>query len=177
LGSKTAAVVLIFLSLTLFPSKSKAQLIPSGNVYAGAAYASSVDVVNRLAFRGWDASVEVLPFRRISYLGIVLDGSGIYTKGVANSGTIQQYNIVIGPRISMNYGKWRPFVQAMGGIQQTRSGGATFHPTAFDLGGGVDRKLPFRNFSWRLQFDYVHTHLLSANQNEYRGSTGIVWRF
>ena len=174
---KTAGVVLVFLSLTLFPTPSHAQLIPSGNVYAGAAYADSEDVVNRLAFRGWDGSVEAFPFHRFSYLGVVLDGSGVYTRGVANSGTIQQYNLVLGPRVSMNFGKWRPFAHAMGGIQQTRSGGMTFHPVALDFGGGVDRKLPFKNFSWRLQFDYVHTHLLSQNQNEYRGSTGIVWRF
>jgi hypothetical protein len=175
--SKTAAVVLAFLSLTLFPNTSKAQLIPSGNLYAGVAYASSEDVVNRLAFRGWDGSVEVFPLRRFTFIGVVLDGSGIYTKGAANSGTVQQYNLVLGPRVSMNYGKWRPFAHVMGGIQQTRTGGDTFHPVAFDIGGGVDRKLPFKNFSWRLQFDYVHTHLLSQNQNEYRGSTGIVWRF
>jgi hypothetical protein len=175
--SKTAAVVLAFLSLTLFPNTSKAQLIPSGNLYAGVAYASSEDVVNRLAFRGWDGSVEVLPLRRFTFIGIVLDGSGIYTKGASNSGTIQQYNLVLGPRVSMNFGKWRPFAHVMGGIQQTRSGGDTFHPVAFDIGGGVDRKLPFKNFSWRFQFDYVRTHLLSENQNEYRGSTGIVWRF
>ena len=46
--SKTVAVVLAFLSLMLFPTASKAQLLPSGNVYAGVAYADSVDVVNRL---------------------------------------------------------------------------------------------------------------------------------
>jgi hypothetical protein len=177
--SKTAAVVLAFLSVMLIPTASKAQLIPSGNVYAGVAYADSVDVVNvnRLAMRGWDGSVEMFPFHRFTFLGIALDGSGVYTKGIADSGTVQQYNLVLGPRVSMNIGKWRPFAHALGGIQQTRSGGTTFHPVALDFGGGVDRKLPFKNFSWRLQFDYVHTHLLSANQNEYRGSTGIVWRF
>ena len=169
--SKTVAVVLALLSFTLLPTPSQAQLIPSGNVYAGVAYADSVDVVNRLTFRGWDGSVEAFPLHRITYLGIVLDGSGLYRTGV------QQYNIVIGPRVSMNFGNWHPFVHAMGGIQKTNSSGTTFQPAAVDLGGGVDRKLPFRNFSWRLQFDYVHTHLLSANQNEYRGSTGIVWRF
>lgn len=169
--SKTAAVVLAFLSVTLFATTSKAQLIPSGNLYAGVSYADSVDVVNRLTFRGWDGSAEAFPFHRFSYLGVVLDGSGLYRRGV------QQYNLVLGPRVSMNYGKWRPFAHALGGIQRLQTGGETFDHFAFDLGGGVDRKLPFRNFSWRLQFDYVHTHLLSANQNEYRGSTGIVWRF
>ena len=177
--SKTAALVLVLLSLMFIPTTSRAQLIPSGNVYAGIAYADSVDVIptNRYTFRGFDGSAEAFPFHRMTYLGIVLDGSGIYTKGAADSGTVQQYNAVLGPRISRNYGKWRPFIHGMGGLQQTRSGGNTYHSVAIDIGGGVDRKLPFKNFSWRLQFDYVHTHILSDNQNEYRGSTGIVWRF
>jgi hypothetical protein len=175
--SKTAAVVLAFVSLALFPTASRAQLLPSGNVYAGVAYADSVDVVNRFAFRGWNGSVEDIPFHRFSYLGIVLDGSGIYAKGVANSGTVSQYNLVLGPRVSRNYGKWRVFAHAMGGIQQTRSSDNTFRPVVVDAGGGVDRKLPFKNFSWRVQFDYVHSHLLSENQNDFRVSTGVVWRF
>lgn len=169
--SKIAAVVLAVLVLMLFPTTSKAQLIPSGNVYAGVGYASSVDVVNRLSFRGWDGSAEVFPFRHRTYLGVVLDASGFYREGVT------QYNAVLGPRISRNYGPWRPFIDAMAGIQHTNSSGAIFNPIAIDVGGGVDRKLPFKNFSWRVQFDYVHTHLLSANQNEYRGTTGLVWRF
>ena len=169
--SKTVAVVLALLSLMLFPTASKAQLLPSGNVYAGVAYASSVDVVNRLTFRGWDGSVEMFPFHRFAYVGIVLDGSGVYRTGV------QQYNIVLGPRVSRTYGNWRVFAHATAGIQETKSSGASFHPVIEDFGGGGDRKLPFKNFSWRLQFDYVHSHLLSATQNDFRGSTGIVWRF
>jgi hypothetical protein len=171
---KTAAVVLAFLCLMLFPTTSKAQLLPSGNVYVGVAYADSVDVVNRLTFKGWNASVEDIPFHRYPFLGIVLDGSGIYRRGV------NQYNLVLGPRVFRNYGKWRLFADAMGGIQQTNSSGATFRPVIVDLGGGVDRKfqlLFMKNFSWRLQFDYVHSHLLSANQNDFRGSAGLVWRF
>src|SRR5258708_26972946 len=173
---KTAAVVLAFLSLTLIPTTSQAQLIPSGNIYAGVAYADSVDVVNRLAFRGWDGSVEAFPLHRLTYLGIVLDGSGVYAKGVANSGTIQQYNIVIGPRLSLNYGKWRPFVHVMGGIQRTKSSGNTYHPTAFDIGGGVDRKLPFKNLSWRLQFVDPYYTLFLHDPNAYQRSTGIILR-
>ena len=49
-----------------------------------------------------------------------------------------------------------------------------------NYGGGVDRKFQFlfmKHFAWRLQFDYLHTHLLHAVQNDYRGSTGLVWRF
>jgi hypothetical protein len=173
--SKTAAVVLAFVSLMLFSTTSKAQLLPSGNVYAGYSYADNVDVVNRLTFpRGWDGSGEADPFHRYSYLGIVLDGSGAYRKGVT------QYNFVLGPRVSKSYGKWRVFADAMGGIQLAKSGGENFHTVIEDFGGGVDRKfqlLFLKGFSWRLQFDYVHSHELSANQNDFRGSAGLVWHF
>jgi hypothetical protein len=171
---KTAAVVLAFLSFMLLAATSRAQLLPSGNVYVGAAYGDSVDVVNRYTFRGWNASVEDFPFSRHQHLGVVLDGSGFYRLG------IQQYNLFLGPRLSMNYGKWRPFVQAMGGAQRMTSNGFTHYPIAWDIGGGVDRKfqlLFMKHFAWRLQFDYMHTHQLSATQNDIRGSAGLVWRF
>jgi len=169
--SKTAAVVLAVLSFALFPIASKAQLLPSGNVYGGVAYADNVDVVNRLTFRGWDASGEAFPFKHISYLGVVLDTSGVYRKGV------NQYNAVLGLRVFKNYGKWRVFADAMGGYQESKSGGESLHAVIEDIGGGADRKLHFKNFSWRVQADYVHSHMLSANQNDIRGSTGVVWRF
>jgi hypothetical protein len=171
---KTAAVLLGLLSILLFANISRAQLIPSGNVYVGVSESDSVDVVNRYTFRGWNASFEDMPLPRHSYFGVVIDTSGFYRKG------IQQYDLLLGPRISRNYGKWRPFIQLMGGIQRETSDGITHWPVAEDLGGGVDRKFHFwflHNFAWRLQFDYVHTRLLSANQDEYRGSTGLVWRF
>jgi hypothetical protein len=171
---KIAAVVLAFLSLMLFAPASRAQLIPSGNVYVGVSESDSVDVINRYTFRGWNASFEDLPLPRHSYLGVVLDGSGFYRKD------IQQYYILLGPRLSITRGKWRPFVQLMGGVQRTTSDTVTHWPIAEDLGGGVDRKFKFlflHNFSWRLQFDVVRTRLLSATQYDIRGSTGLVWRF
>jgi hypothetical protein len=54
LVSKTAAVVLAFLSLMLLSTPSKAQLLPSGNVYGGVGFGDNVDVVNRLTFHGWE---------------------------------------------------------------------------------------------------------------------------
>ena len=172
--SKTAAVVLAFLGFILLAATSRAQLLPSGNVYVGAAYGDSVDVINRYTFRGWNASVEDFPFSRYPHLGVVLDGSGFYRIG------IQQYNLFLGPRLSFNYGKWHPFVHVMAGEQRMTSNSTTHYVIAEDLGGGVDRKFQFlfmKHFSWRLQFDYMHTHMLSATQNDIRGSTGLVWRF
>jgi hypothetical protein len=173
--SKTVAVVLALLSVTLFPTKSKAQLLPTGNVYAGVGYADSVDVINRYSFHGWNASAEALPFHRFTNLGLVLDGSGYYCTGIACKG-VKQYNAFFGPRLSFTMGKWRPFVHLMAGVQRTTGGSARW-PLAEDLGGGIDRKLPFKNFSWRLQADYMHLHFLSFTQNDVRASTGVVWRF
>ena len=107
--SKTAAVVLAFLSLMLFATASRAQLLPSGNVYVGAAYGDNVDVINRYTFRGWNASFEDFPLSRYTHWSIVVDATGQYRLGV------QQYTAQLGPRLSFNYGKWRPFVHIMAG--------------------------------------------------------------
>ena len=146
-------------------------LLPNGNVYGGVSYGQLSNVVNKQSYRGWNGSVEDLPFSRFPKLGLVIDASGFYRSGVT------QYNFVGGPRYSVNVGKFRPFVHAMAGIRHLNSGGFVYNPIEIDVGGGLDYKLFFKNFSWRFQGDYMHTHYLSATQNDYRASTGIVWRF
>jgi hypothetical protein len=170
--SKIAATVLA-LGCTLFAIPMSAQLIPHGNVYVGGALSRTEFVIptNQYHLKGFEASGEALPFARAHYLGIVLDGSGVYGHGVT------QYSFVGGPRLSVTYGKWRPFVQGMAGIQMIQSSGNTYNPLAVDVGGGVDYKLFFKKFAWRVQGDYIRTRYLSDIQNNYRGSTGLVWRF
>jgi hypothetical protein len=170
---KIAAAVLVVVCLSLFSIPMSAQLIPHGNVYAGVSYGQSPYVIPpSQSYRGWNGSGEAIPFARYTHIGFVLDLSGFYRSGLT------QYNAFLGPRLSGTYGKWRPFVHAMGGIQRvTSSGGNKYNPVALDFGGGTDYKLPFKNFSWRVQADYMHTHYAAANQSGYRASTGIVWRF
>ena len=173
--SKTAAVVLAFLAMLLFSIPMSAQfngLLPSGNVYAGVSYGQLTNVVNKQSYRGWNASFEALPLIRFPHLGLVADGSGFY-----RSGGVTQYNLLGGPRLSTNLGKWRPFIHAMAGVRHLSSSGFTYNPLEIDVGGGLDYKLFFKNFSWRVQGDYMHTHYADATQNDYRASTGIVWRF
>ena len=172
--SKSAAAALAFVGFILFSIPMSAQfngLLPNGNVYAGVSYAQLTDVINKQSYRGWNGSFEALPFTRFPRIGLVIDGSGFYRSGV------KQYNIFGGPRLSANIGKWRPFVHAMGGIRHVNSNGLVYNPVTVDIGGGADYKLPIKNFSWRLQGDYMHSHYGNANQNDYRASTGIVWRF
>ncbi len=172
--SKSAAAVLAFVVFILCSIPMAAQfngLLPNGNLYAGVSYAQLTDVINQQSYRGFNGSFEALPFTRFPRIGLVADGSGFFRSGV------KQYNIVGGPRISMTIDKWRPFVHAMAGVRHVDSNTLIYNPFVIDFGGGVDYKLPFRNFSWRLQGDYMHSHYASANQNDYRASTGIVWRF
>jgi len=168
---KIAAAVLAFVCLALCSTPMSAQILPRGNVYAGVSYGQFTDVINRQSYRGWNGSAEDLPFARFPHLGVVLDVSGYYRTGV------KQYNFLLGPRLSTTYGKWRPFIHAMGGLQHINSFTNIYNPIAIDVGGGADYRLMFKNFSWRLQGDYMRTHYLSAYQGDYRVSTGIVWRF
>jgi len=171
--SKTAAAVLVLVCLALLSRPMSAQLIPHGNVYAGASLNQSEIVIsnNKLHMKGWNGSVEAIPFTRFSHFGLVFDASGFYRSGVT------QYNFLAGPRLSVSHGKFRPFVHGLIGIQKLNTGTNKYSPFAFDVGGGLDYKLFFKNFSWRLQGDYLRTHYSSSNQNDLRASTGIVWRF
>ena len=169
--SKLAAALLAFVGLALFSIPMSAQLIPHGNVYAGASYGQFTNVVNKQSYRGWNGSAEAIPFARFPHIGFVIDASGFYRTGIT------EYNFLGGPRLSATFGKWRPFVHVMGGVQRLHSADNVYRPTALDIGGGVDYKLFLKNFSWRVQGDYMHTHYSSADQTDYRASTGIVWRF
>jgi len=62
-----------------------AQLIPHGNVYVGAAYSNSRVVITKYDFKGWNASAEIIPLSRISFLGLVIDGSGFYRPGITDA--------------------------------------------------------------------------------------------
>jgi len=166
--AKLASIALALLSFMMLPTAMSAQLIPHGNVYVGASYSDS-DIVtaNRMGLKGWNASGEAIV---LPHVGVVADVSGYYAAG------IRQYNFLFGPRLAVNVGRWRPFAQALFGIQRITLNGSSYRPFAVDFGGGVDYRL-IKAFSWRVQGDYVHTNYLSAQQNDVRGSTGVVFRF
>ena len=148
-----------------------AQLIPHGNVFAGVSYGEFTEVVNRQSYRGWNGSAEAIPFPRFAHLGFALDASGYYRTGVT------QYNALFGPRFATQIGKWRPFVHAMGGYTRVNSSGILYRAPIVAVGGGTDYKLFLKNFSWRFQGDVLRSNYASTTQWDYRGSTGIVWRF
>jgi hypothetical protein len=175
--SKTAASVLAFVSFILFSIPMAAQfkgLLPNGNVYAGVSYGQLTDVINKQSYRGFEGTIELFPLSRFPKFGFILDGSGYYRRG---STPVTQYVFLGGPRITFSYGKWSPFVQALGGIRHINSDGFVYNPISIDVGGGTDYKLRFKKLSWRFQADYLYGHYATARQSDYRASTGPVWRF
>jgi len=173
--SKTALAVLAFAVVLLFSVPMSAQLIPHGNVFAGVSYGQMSDVTNRASYRGWEGTAEFFPFARYSHLSFALDGSGFYRND--RYGSINQYNGMGAVRWSWSFGKFRPFLEGIGGYQRVNSSGIIYTHPVYGGGGGVDYKLPFKNFSWRFQGDYMRASYSSAIENDYRASTGIVWRF
>jgi len=168
--SKLAIVAgLAFVLLMLLPATMRAQIIPHGNVYVGGSYSSSeIVTADRTGLKGWNGGAEAIV---LPHVGIVADLSGYY-----GDGGLTQYNFLLGPRVSVNVGKWRPFAEALFGLGRENDGG--FHQNSFasGFGGGADYKF-LKVFAWRVEADYIHTSYFSAKQNDIKASTGIVFRF
>jgi opacity protein-like surface antigen len=180
---------LIMFALFLFAGLANAQIPTSGNVFFGYSYYNTdLSSIDRANTNGWEATFEgkVIPF-----LGIVADFDGHYGSqnfpscvgnitGFACStfnASVAEHNYLFGPRVSMSFGKFRPFAEALFGAAHVNAGSAgsdTSFATA--LGGGLDYKI-IKPIAWRFQGDYVQTRFFDTTQNNIRLSTGIVLRF
>ena len=190
----------IGVALFLFAGFANAQ-IPSANIFLGFSY----ERTNSTAFgpnlvgttvtspnlHGWEASFEgkILPF-----VGIVGDVSGHYGSqsfaeltpnvplpnplNINVTGHEQEY--LVGPRLSIPVGKFKPFAEAMVGAAHIHTGGTLPSPSntsfAYALGGGLDYRL-FGPIAARIEGDYLRTSFFSSTQNNFRLSVGGVFRF
>lgn len=183
-------IAIVFLSLVcIFPlAGSLSAQVPSGNVFFGYSYYSTnLSSLNRANTNGWEASLEgkFLPF-----IGIVADFDSHYgSQSFPGSCTVigncvasvtanfTEHNYLFGPRASFSVGKIRPFAQVLigaGHVHVNNGGSDTSFATA--VGGGLDYKF-LKFLAWRIQGDYVHTHLFDISQHNVRISTGIAVHF
>lgn len=184
-------IILITFALLLLAGFAGAQVPTSGNIFVGysfySASPSSLDLVNggRPNLNGWEASLEgkVLP-----WVGIVADLSGHYGSqteveltpdpiSVSVSG--HETDVMFGPRVSVSIGKFRPFGEALFGVGHVSTG--NFLSTsdtswATAVGGGLDYKV-IRILALRAEGDYVQTRFFGTTQDNFRLSTGVVFRF
>ena len=171
------AALLVFVS-----GVAMAQDHPKAEVFAGYSFlrvnpGQSVSGENFAG--GWHAS---LAGNVNNWFGIAGDFSGHY-KDIAGV-KVKTHTYMAGPRISYrNNEKVTPFAHVLFGGAHASGGGSSENAFAVALGGGVDAKIN-DNFSFRVaQFDYILSRfdgpvsLTTANQHNFRISTGIVIRF
>ena len=184
-------VVCVGAVLFFFVSLASAQ-IPSGNVFVGYSFentsSSTLNLdVDRPNLHGWDASFEG---KLLPWVGLVADVSGHYGSenfveptpdgpmSVNVTGHEQEY--LFGPRLSVKVGKFTPFGEVLVGVAHIHTGGSLASPANTSLasayGGGIDYKI-IRPIAVRLEGDYLRTSFYSATQNNFRLSTGVVFRF
>ena len=168
-------------------------ILPNANVFVGYSYENfRTNPIAPLAtsysknFNGFEVSGEgqIFPF-----LGIVADfsshygnatGAGPLCPGPTCPGSVS-YNVhdqtyLFGPRASVSVGKITPFAQALFGVGRLASSSTSNTSFATAIGGGADWKIA-GPFAWRVQGDYLRTKFFGDHQNNFRASTGLVFRF
>lgn len=190
------AIVIAFMLFSL-AGFAAAQVPTAGNVFVGYSYqtadSTALGIIggDRVNMNGWRVSLEGKLF---PVLGIVTDLSGHYGSesvtepfpvtapgpggGQASINvTGHEFDVMFGPRVGVSVGKFRPFGEfeiGVGHMNTNAFGSNTSFATA--VGGGLDYKI-VRVAALRLEGDYVTTRFFSTTQNNFRLSTGIVFRF
>jgi Outer membrane protein beta-barrel domain len=183
---KTALIAVLLL---LLAGLAAAQVPTAGNVFIGYSWenasSSALNLdLNRANLQGWEASLEG---KMVPFLGIVADFSGHYgSEGVTEltpngplnvDVTGHEEEVMFGPRVSFSVSKFRPFAEfeiGVGHMNTNNNGSDTSWATA--VGGGLDYRI-FRPIALRVQGDYVSTHFFDTTQENFRLSTGVVFRF
>jgi opacity protein-like surface antigen len=175
---------LLFLAgLMLFlPLIASAQEAPKAEVFGGYSYFRADGQGGPSEnLNGWNGSVVG---NLNKWFGVKADFSGNYGNttfaGITSHDSI--YTYTVGPQVSYRKSeRVTPFVHALFGGAHFRSNalGTTFTDNGFAmyLGGGVDVKLTKSLALRAFQTDYALDRVSGSNLNNFRFSTGLVFRF
>jgi opacity protein-like surface antigen len=172
------ACILTFAVLT---GAALAQDAPKSEVFAGYSYlrANPGAPLSGENFNGFNTSAT---YNVNKYFGLAGEFNGVYGRDLGPTKIDSDlYTYVFGPRFTLRRERFNVFTHALfGGAHAIdRVGGVSSSDNAFamTLGGGLDLNLA-KHFAWRLaQTDYQLTRFGGDNQNHFRYSTGIVFRF
>jgi len=188
------ALLILFCSAVADAQQAPAPAPPEPtrvNAFVGYSfYSTNLSTVGRASTYGWEASGEVRLYRWVGVVGDIDTHYGSQGFPICQtfpntgylcstfSANIIERNFLVGPRLSIKKGNFRPFVQVLVGGAHVNAGLFQGNDNCFAaaVGGGVDARLS-RRISWRFQGDYLRTHFFSARQDNGRFSTGPVFRF
>jgi hypothetical protein len=153
-------------------------------------YSTNLSSVGRASTYGWEASGDVRLYRWIGVVGDIDTHYGSQGFPICQTfpssgfvcstftANIIERNFLVGPRLAIQKGNFRPFLEILVGGAHVNAGlfQGTDNSFAAAAGGGVDIRLA-RRLSWRFKGDYLRTHFFSARQDNGRFSTGPVFRF
>jgi opacity protein-like surface antigen len=174
----------IALALLVFSCVAFSQDAPKAEVFGGYQYLranTGQSGISSLNLNGWNASLSGY-FNR--YFGIAADFSGAYGSptflGVGVDTTV--YTYMFGPVVRMtNNSKFTPFAHALFGAGHIKGEvlGVSASDNAFSwaAGGGLDVNLNSKIAIRVAQADFLQTKFGSDNQNNFRYSAGIVFKF
>jgi opacity protein-like surface antigen len=175
--------VVMSLSLLAF-GQEKAGEVPKAEIFGGYQFVranTGVSGVSGFNLNGWNTSASGFFSRN---LGVTADFSGSYgTPSFAGVGVKTNfYSFLFGPTVRFpNSSRLTPFFHGLFGVGRISGSalGVSGSDTGFAwaTGGGIDAKVS-RNFCIRAaQVDFLQSRVMSATQNNFRLSTGIVLRF
>ena len=183
--------IAIVMGLLLMTVAAFAQIPTAGNVFVGYSLNHAQDGwTNAANLNGWEASVEgkIAPF-----VGIVLDAGTQYgtlqipaVHITNNAGLIPTTSrvetLMVGPRVSMSVGKFRPFAHALLGYGHLHEDASSLQYVYAEsclvdaIGGGLDyRVIP--HVALRLQGDALQTRFRGGRQTDARVAVGAVLKF
>jgi hypothetical protein len=136
-------------------------------------------VIPNVNLHGWRAGVTT---NFGNHFGLVVEGSGHY--GTASFSGIPvdatAYSVLAGPRLATRYRRLTFFATGLVGPAYARAEefgeSASTVALAAAMGGGVDLHLN-RHFAVRTHPEYFLTRFLDERQDNFRFSTGLVFKF
>jgi len=170
--------ILVLLWMTV-ANAAWAQIPTKGNVFFGYSYdRTSIVSIDTSNLNGWEATLEG---KFLPWIGLVVDVDGHYGNHNfgGTSADVAAHNFLFGPRVSVSYGRFRPFAEFLVGAGHiSRSNGISDSDTSFVncVGGGLDYKI-FGPVTWRGQLDWINTRFYGDGQNGVRFSTGLAVHF
>jgi opacity protein-like surface antigen len=179
--------LILIAALMLFAMPLAAMAQESTQIFGGYSYLRGDDDDGGVDLHGWNVSVNQ-NFKK--WIGLKADFSGHYGEvsviSTLNKSDLNAYLFLVGPQFNLpGTDRVKPFAHVLFGAMRTSlttfptTGRVTLRDSAFAMavGGGLDVKLTDVIAIRLFQTDYVLTRFDDDTQNNFRASTGIVFKF